>query len=344
MGLGGREAAVSRADMSDEEALPAIRINAPQPKRRSLRRTATRTRPAVVVAILLVSLICLGAIYSVSLQPALSATALGVKKKTRSTASRQKQQPGKRTAGSFDLQARVAGVLQQLRGGDAPARPVPQNPAQEAPALQRRPQLPGQIRESKNDDGTYTLELPEGRFQRVMDPQAFTGPPPRQDGYNANKYLTSDETEAGNRAIARQKAEQEVERARNEEMIRDWENTIREAKEANRRREAAPPSQAELKAEYEAAYERGYADADHWVRTIKRDTDRNANRMVIENEIRALNTVLENYASLHLKLKREVEGLVQAYGPATRNKYAAALERTRGGYEGAKAAAGRYAR
>jgi hypothetical protein len=329
--------------MSAEESPPAIRISATQAKRRSLRRPAKRVHPAVVVAILLGSLLCFGVLYAVSFQPRFRAIAWG-EKTTRPTAARRKQQPSKTTAGSFDPQALVAGVLQKVGGVGTNARPAPHNRAHQAPAQQRGTQSSGQIRESNNDDGTYTLELPKGRFQRVMDPQAFTGPPPRQDGYDANKYLTSDETEAGNRSIARQKAEQEVERTRNEAMIRDWENTISEAKEANRRREASAPSQAELKAEYEAAYERGYADAAYWVRTIERDTNRNANRMVIENEIRALNTVLENYASLHLKLQREVEGLVQAYGPGKRNKYAVALERTRGGYEGAKAAAGRFAR
>jgi hypothetical protein len=328
--------------MSTEESLPTIRTT--PAKRRSLRRPHKRARPAVVVAILLLgSLICVGVIYAVSLQPALKAISWG-EKKTRSSVTSRTQQPGKTTAGSFDPQALVAGVLQQVRGGDPGPMPVPQERANVESTQQRRTQSLKKIKQSNNEDGTYTLELPKDRFQRVMDPQAFTGPPPRQDGYDANKYLTSGETEAGNRAIARQKAEQEIERARHEEMTRDWENTSRKAEEANRQREATPPTPAELKEEYETAYERGYADANHWVRTIERDTNRNANRMVIENEIRALKTVLDNYASQHLRLQREVERLVQAYGPGQRNKYAAALERTRGGYEGAKAAAGRFAR
>lgn len=85
----------------------------------------------------------------------------------------------------------------------------------------------------------------------------------------------------------------------------------------------ATPRNPQGSPEYQEAYKQGYAEASYWVESISQEIKRKSPAMAIDANVQALRSVVDTYASMY----RE-----------------APVERTRGLYEGAKAAAGQYAR
>lgn len=206
-----------------------------------------------------------------------------------------------------------------------------------------KPRSPEAARQASNGDGTYTLEFPRDQFTRVTDPAAIQRGPARQAVSDPNRYLTSDEAVAGI-GSEQWKAWKKREDAASEERHREWENEFREAADASKRRAATPPHPQLLKKEYDAAYQRAYEDVTVWTAMIARNKRLGANRMIINQNIDALNAVVANYASQYRTIQKQIDELVQAFGPGKRVEHAATLERMRGGYDGARAAAGIYAR